>query len=442
MAASSSPRRRGRAAVLDPETLLDRVHAVVHAGAAAGMWRLPMAAFNRLRADVDRAAGVDPAGSYRTPTAEGIKLRFEQLAGRAVSWEELLDGARRTGRERTMWLAALRREEPREVLTHEMVAHALRFVAARRGADALGADEYIQTREELVAADRVRFGDDSLLDRLLPTGNQVLAYCGGDWNAATRLAGLEKRRIPVRGGSTTRTGQPAKTLSFPEAIAFYGALNGTWPSYSVLLAFERSCNFALADVPPGGMAPLREQAAALLRAEGVTPPTGASRLGRGKRLSYRYPVNGIPGAPPRVSNSVKLPDDVAARRDELRRGLAVISLRVWLAELAANDKRTQAQYRRWQVGSQWPAASTLGRLGGFSALKAEAEQANQEARRQTGNPLPPEVLARADAIRAEMVQVAGGAPVQPVPFGEALRAVLAGPHAEVVAPMQSKPRAG
>lgn len=442
MAASGSPRRRGRAAVLDPETLLDRVHAVVRAGAAAGTWRLPMAAFNRLRADVDRAAGIDPAGPDRTPTADAIQMRFNQFAGRAVSWEELLDGARRTGRQRTMWLAALRREEAREGLTVDVVAHALRYVAARRGAETLSFDDYHDTREALVRADRERFGDDSLLDRLLPTANQLLVYCGRDWNRAAKLAGLQMRRSRPPAGSTTRTGQPAKTLGYAEAIAFYGALNGTWPSYPTLLAFARSCNFALADVPPGGMGPWREQAAALLEAEGVTPPSGTSRLGRGKRLTYRYPVNGIPGAPPQVSNNSKLSGAVAEKLRELRRELAVIGLRVWLAELSANDKRTQATYRRWQVGSQWPAASTLARLGGFTELKAEAEQANQHDRRRTGQPLPPEVVARAKAVRAEMTQLADGGqgPVPPVPFGEALRAVLAGPHAEVLAPKQSRPR--
>ena len=70
--------------------------------------------------------------------------------------------------------------------------------------------------------------------------------------------------------------------------------------------------------------------------------------------------------------------------------------------------------------------------GGFTALKQEAVDANARVRLAGGDPTA-DALARAKVIRAEAAALnASGAVLQPEPvrFGCALRAVLAGPHVE------------
>ena len=135
------------------------------------------------------------------------------------------------------------------------------------------------------------------------------------------------------------------------------------------------------NMPPGGMRPVREAAAKLLVAEGVPLPGRPKARGRGKRLAYRYPADGIPGAPKRDHGERKPPLKASPRVRTLCRRLAVLSLRIWLAGLPAGDKRTRAGYVRWQLGNGWTAASSFGQYGGFAALRREAAAANAAARR-------------------------------------------------------------
>lgn len=402
--------------------------------------RVAMPAFNRARDAVDRARGVDPAGPERTPTAEAIQMRFKQLAGRPVSWRELIDGALRAGRERTMWLSALARDEKRDDLTDHIVIHALRLVAAARETDALAGREYAESRDALVAADSERNGDDATLFRVLPTLNAVLAYCDFRWTNALKLAGLRQRDRQQQGdrrhpASAAISGTPVVTV-----IAFYAALNGVWPSYPVLMHFAGSCGIRMQAKPSGGMGPFREQAAALLAAEGVAAPTRTRGGGKGKRLTYRYPVNGIPGAVSREPAERREQLEANPRLKALRRELAVTSLQVWLAGLGADLSRARAGYVRWATGTGWTPASMFDKYGhgGFTALKKEATAANAAVRRAGGDPLA-DALARADTLRAErdaVYQTGTTRKPEPVAFGEALHAVLAGPHAEVLVPRQ------
>jgi hypothetical protein len=437
-------RRRGRVATHDPETLLDLVaagaHAAVVAHEAAVAERVAMPAFNRARAAVDRARGVDPAGSERTPTAEAIQMRFKQLAGRPVSWRELVDGWLRAGRNRTMWLSALARDEKRDDLTDHLVIHALGLVAAARETDALARREYAETRDALVAAESQRNGDDATLDRVLPTLNAVLAYCDFRWTNAPKLAGLRQRGSPQQGerrhpASAAIPGTPIATV-----IAFYAALNGVWPSYPVLRHFAGSCGIRMQDKGAGRMGPLREQAALLLAAEGVAAPTRTRGGGKGRRLTYRYPVNGLPGALLRDRADRRQQLRTNPRLAELRRGLAVVSLRVWLAGLDAGARRVRVDYVNWAVGTDWVPASVFDKYGhgGFTALKKEAAEANAAVRRAGGDPLT-EAVAHAGALRAERDAIYKGGTArqtEAVAFGVALRAVLAGPHAEAQPPRQ------
>jgi hypothetical protein len=437
--------RRGRTATHDAETLLDLVAAVARAAVTTGRARLPervsMAAFNTVKLDVDRARGIaDPkTNPERTPTADAIQMRFKELAGRPVSWAELVEVALRPPDKRPMWLGVLRRDDARDDLSDALVAHALQRVAHERGARTVARHEYAETQQELVAADRDLHGQDGLLEEVLPTANQILVYCGASWVTALKLAGLKH----YRQAPSARNPQPPKNLlvgtPFAQMVAFYAALNAHWPSTGVLKHFAASCNIRMQDVPSGGVRPARAEAIRLLKGAGIAPPSRTQGGGGARRLTYRFPVNGIPGAPLRATDPARARPGENPLLDALRRELAVISMRVWLAGLAAGDKRVRAGYARWQVGSDWTTASSLARheLGGFVELKREANDENARIRQDGGDPLA-DATARATVIRAELQAISASGTVQPdaVPFADALRTVLAGPHAEVQPPKQ------
>lgn len=128
--------------------------------------------------------------------------------------------------------------------------------------------------------------------------------------------------------------------------------------------------------------------------------------------------------------------------EEIRRRLAVLSLRVWLAELSASDKRVRAAYVRWQRGSEWTAACgfDVRDRGGFTALKEAANGENARVRRAGQDPRA-DADAEAEAVRAELAalyQTGQVRMVKAVPFADAVKVVLAGPHAEAVAPLQAR----
>jgi hypothetical protein len=120
--------------------------------------------------------------------------------------------------------------------------------------------------------------------------------------------------------------------------------------------------------PSGGWKPVIADARGLLVDAGVEPPVGdgPKPLGKGKRLSYRYPAAGIPGAPARARS------DNPARQAE-HAELCVLALRLWLAQAY---RRQRDDYVSWQVGSLWPAASRFDQHGGFARLRARTREEN------------------------------------------------------------------
>jgi hypothetical protein len=175
---------------------------------------------------------------------------------------------------------------------------------------------------------------------------------------------------------------------------------------------------------------LIRRAAALLAEHGIEPPpaTRAKPLGKGRRLTYRYPTAGVLGAPPASG----------APRNErgrlaLRHELAVLGLRVWLASVPAGGSASQDTYRRWRSGTHFLAPSRFKDSGGFTHLKREALDANARARREHGEAVPASTLARIDEVVAQLARPLS---TVDVPFGNALRAVMAGAHAERQPPKQ------
>ena len=421
MAATTAPARarRGRVAAHDNETLLDLVADVARAaelgGAAITAARVSMPAFDRVKRDVDLVRGItDPDNDpERTPTADAVQRRFREVAGEPVAWSLIVEQALRAREKRTMWLAALGRDEPRDDLTDELVIHALRRVAAERKAQTLAMRDYAETQGKLVAADKERFGEDGLMEKLLPTLNQVLAHCGLRWENALALVGMEPTTRPARRGRGSQSGLRNAGVAGTNAArmtAFYAALNQRWPSYPVLLAFAASCGVRMQNVPAGGMKPLRAEATQLLEAEGLTPPGQPKPLGRGKRLTYRYPLAGIPGAPRRDRHERSPQPEPEPRLAELGHELAVLSVRMWLAEQRNSGRRVRAEYVAWQRGSGWTSASTIDKnYGGFAALKREATQANAETRRSGVRAIAEHVRGEAKRVRAEMAAARGAA---------------------------------
>lgn len=95
--------------------------------------------FNAARRDVDVDRGVDPDGSDRTPTANGIVMHFRKRSARPLTWRQVVDVALAPPRQRDQWLVATRRSEPATWLTDSHVAFALRLVATRLGASTVRA---------------------------------------------------------------------------------------------------------------------------------------------------------------------------------------------------------------------------------------------------------------------------------------------------------------
>jgi hypothetical protein len=271
------------------------------------------------------------------------------------------------------------------------------------------------------------------------SGNQILAYAKFSWPAALELAGMRPRRQVRPAGNRRPLMNPVPGMPVVQVVAVYAALNAVWPSYPVLLHFAATCNIRMQNAPPGGMGPRRIEAAGLLRGLSLAPPSRTSGGGKGRRLTYRYPANGIPGAP--LRDAAPCPRPVAdARLDVLARELTVASLRVWLAGLGAGDKRVRSEYVRWQVGSGWPSASSFDRrdFGGFASLKREASEQNRSVRQAGGDPSA-EALTCAGVVRAEVKTLRAGGEAdqpEPVPFEQALRTVLAGPYLRAEPPKQ------
>jgi len=114
----------------------------------------------------------------------------------------------------------------------------------------------------------------------------------------------------------------------------------------------------------------------LLNGADIQPPAGAGPkpLGRGKRLRFRYPVNGIPGAPP--PGRSPRPGDPEHRR--LRHEFSVLSVRVFLATRDRGDAMSYHAYIAWRTPEDgWSAASRFV----WSEVKPEALAANRRARR-------------------------------------------------------------
>jgi hypothetical protein len=414
---------------------LDLVAAVARRAVVEDPGRTPtaggvsMPVFNRVRGVVDGERGVGADSAERIPTAERIRQRFNEGARVPLSWAQIVDGALREDRSRTMWLAAAQREPAAAWMGDRHVVFALRRVARALGQDWLAPRDYGRTRDTMVREDAKTMGEEGVLAGLLPTLQQVEGRWG--FKGALKLAGLRQRPLRLADHYTQAPG-----LALVDATALYAALNQRWPSGPVLAAWASHCGFALQDVKGQRLGDVREAAAALLRQHGHDPPRAAPKgLGQGKRLSYLYPTPGVPGAP--AANRT-----AASLKPDRYRELCVLCLRIWLSELTPRDGRTQRDYGAWVSGSGWVAHSRFRQVGGFAKLKKQAERANARARQAHGVAVPEQARARAAQLnqrrqrrKRDSPPAAGRLPAQ-FAFAAALEAVLRGPHCKGQPPKQ------
>lgn len=243
------------------------------------------------------------------------------------------------------------------------------------------------------------------------------------------------------------------------AAALYAALNWTWPSYTVLRSFAQHADFALTTKEQGrSWADVISAARELLVGEGldVPPGDGPKPLGKGKRLKFRYPINGIPGAPPARTRAARAsgdgnepkPRQRADEAERLRREWCVIALRVFLAQLRASERDGQRDYADWRQGTGWPAHGELTRRGGLELLRTEARKANAAEQRRTGKKVSDAALVRGEELTARFRPAKGRGKsraataavtrpqVTPVRFEETVRFVLGALTAEAMGPKQ------
>lgn len=418
----------------DDETLLDLTAAVAREAQrrsqVLGAVDVSQRGFNVLRVDVDRARGVDPNGPDRTPTANAIVMHFRARAAVKLTWRDVVAAALGSPTHRRQWLVVTRRSEPAEWLTDAHIAFALRRVAAELGVDVVSPQDYETGSGRLVAADTAAHGEHAVLAGLLPTVNQVRTYCKGDWNRALQLAGMLVPEHPSTRAARVRRERASARAALPVHVAqaLYAACNSAWASYPTLLAFARASGFAMADRPKGLWAPVVAEARELLLAAGIAPPPGdgPAPLGRGRRLRFRFPANGVPGAPEHVGDRMRTP----AEKRRLRKELALLSVRVFFA--AAGPSATRAQYVAWcSSGDGWPPAS------GFvwSDVKREAVAANRRDRRDHGVDVPEAAHARAGELKRLLARGPSGSATAES-YEVMVRAARDAPCSEVEAPKQ------
>jgi hypothetical protein len=237
-------------------------------------------------------------------------------------------------------------------LTVEHVVTTLQLLAARLGVDSLSTGEYRAERARLLAGDRARWRSGRCL--LLPDDEQVITVAGS-WDAALRLAGLkttsERRPVPQEGAALV------------DLLERFHDYYGVQPSLRNLQAF------ALGNGIPY---PMRKQPFGVAVAEWV-----ASRRDRG--LPASRVVKRVGG------RGHKAPDysaDVgAARAGERRlakwtRTNCAVAVARYLAQLPNGERSTERGYADWaatQPNGTVPAMSTILSLGGWEAVRREAQ---------------------------------------------------------------------
>jgi len=165
-------------------------------------------------------------GFERLPAARNVCRRLD------LPWATVLELAALRPAKRPRVLGRLQGERENAELTPEVLTYALRLVAQRVQKSTITPGEYDAERDELMAADRRHYRNESLL--WLPTANQVRVFAGS-WIHA--LAHAELSRGQARGGQLPNQGRTPTVIDVLDRCYEHHGVEAT---YTQLLAFARA----------------------------------------------------------------------------------------------------------------------------------------------------------------------------------------------------------
>jgi hypothetical protein len=274
------------------------------------------------------------AGWPDAPTAHALCMRL----GRG--WREILHDALSPHRDHAQIEATRKQTDERSDLDYRHVRFAIRMVAGARGQDTLTPDEYMETREKIIAADRRR-STGGVLERLLPTANQIRWVMGNDegaWQRAVAdVAGLRAPRKRGRG--------PAKGMPIVDAYVLYVKVAGCRVAKNELIRFAADSGFKTAKREAGK--PWSEYEREV-----------AERLAK---LGLAIPKTRLPKqAEPPIADPALIPDEYRRYEEApVSDEDAIRALREYHGLLSSQTTRTQARYRQMvKQHPHWPGRST------------------------------------------------------------------------------------
>jgi len=293
-----------------------------------------------------------------------------------LSWEKLRELAFLAPSGQRIALGQALNERQGNWLTPEYSDYALALVARRLGTRTLTPDRYRVERAQMLGADRRSTHGGHLR---LPTEDQIAALAGS-WDRALAHAGLGAR--PARGRQQTRQ----RPLTIVEALERCYEHYETEPTGAELHAFAKANGIPLA----------RDRSR-----------TWASYIAewKARRRAGELPVPD--GPPPRQQRWDYTQNIGAAQAGERRRGswtrneLVEVLVR-YLDQLRPRQRSTERGYNDWaatQTGA--PSSSAFDHHGGWTVLRAFAQD-ELRRRRQAGKGSEPQPsLAAAKTIKAK-----------------------------------------
>ena len=297
------------------------------------------------------AARARSAKHAALPAARRITERL------GLPWGEVLAVAHEPEERQGQLLGVKTRASPAaDWLTAEHVAVALLLVAQRLRDDSVTTRGYRVERARLLAEDSARWLHGHGL--LLPDDEQVIAVAGS-WDRALRLAGLKAVRERVDGR------RPSGARTLVDLLERFHDAHGFQPSARDLRAFARGNGVPYPSERVQRFSAAVAEWAAARRARGLPEPRVMRRVGgRGHRA-------------PNYSGDVGAALPGERRRGKWTRESCVAAVARYLAGLQSGERSTERGYADWaatQARDDAPVMSTIQALGGWEAMRREAQE--------------------------------------------------------------------
>jgi hypothetical protein len=303
------------------------------------------------------------AGHPDAPTARAICMSLK------IGWTALLEIVFSDERNTPMSAAAHNRAWM-NVPSEEEIYFALRFAAMRHDVKTLSYAEYEKWRDELVAADKRRHGNESVLEQALPRAGRIWNACGKDWNYALTVAGLAVR------GAVKHQYSIALDDIYDAFVRWTGARPQGW------LTLDRLAQ--MLSVPMSrklGRKPFPQVEKSIIsrrKKAGLATPKQVMNMGEAKKLPLPDDLLAATGADARTPRKPK--------RDWTYETV-LGCLAEYVKTLPAGARASQHDYQARRKGKQWPAVRKIQEYAPWSAMLAAAR-----ALAQTGVITPIEEL--------------------------------------------------